>query len=57
VGFGFPFSTPIQCVPDSWGGMATGVAGKALVRRNYLRELHKAMNAALAKASSELNKF
>ena len=52
VGFGFPFSSPIQCVPDPWGAVATWVAGKALVRRDNLRELRKAMNAALAKSES-----
>jgi len=50
VGFGFRFSPPIHCVPDPWGVVANGVAGKALVRRDNLRELHKAMNAALAKS-------
>ena len=40
---------PIQCVPDPWGVVANGVPGKAVVRRDNLRELHKAMNAALAK--------
>jgi hypothetical protein len=39
-------------VPDPWGAVATWVAGKALVRRDNLRELHKAMNAALAKSES-----
>ena len=52
VGFGFRFSPPIECVPDPWGVVATWVAGKALVRRDNLRELHKAMNAALAKSES-----
>ena len=52
VGFGFRFSPPIQCVPDPWGVVATWVAGKALVRRDNLRELHKVMNAALAKSES-----
>jgi hypothetical protein len=52
VGFGFPFSPPIQCVPDPWGVVATWVAGKALVRRDNLRELHEAMNAAIAKSES-----
>jgi hypothetical protein len=50
VGFRFRFSPPIQCVPDPWGVVATWVAGKALVRRDNLRELHKAMNATLAKS-------
>ena len=48
VGFGFPFSPPIHCVLDPWRVVANGVAGKALVRRDDLRELYKAMNAALA---------
>ena len=52
VGFGFRFSPRIQCVPDPWGVVANGLAGKALVRRDNLRELHKAMNAALAKSES-----
>src|SRR5438094_9813756 len=49
VGFGFRFSPPIQCVPDPWGVVATRVAGKALVRRDNLRELQKAMKAARQK--------
>src|SRR5207237_7972817 len=52
VGFGLRFSPPIQCVPDPWGAVAAGVAGKALVRRDNLRELHKAGNAALAKSEA-----
>jgi hypothetical protein len=52
VGFGFRLSPPFQCVPDPWGVVATWVAGKALVRRDNLRELHKAMTAALAKSES-----
>jgi len=53
VGFGFRFSPPIQCVPDAWGVVANGVAGKALVRRDNLRQLHKAINAALAKSDRQ----
>jgi len=52
VGFGFRFSPPIQRVPDPWGALATWVAGKAFLRRDNLRELHKAINAALAKRES-----
>ena len=52
VGFGFRFSPPIQRVPDSWGALAVWVAGTALVRRDNLRELHKAINAALTKSES-----
>jgi hypothetical protein len=53
VGFGFRLSARIQCVLDPWSAVGNGLAGKALVRRDNLRELHKAMNAALAKSEAD----
>jgi hypothetical protein len=50
VGFGLRFSPPIPGVPDPWGAVAIWLAGKAFLRRDNLRELHRSMNGALAKS-------
>jgi hypothetical protein len=39
-------------VLDPWSAVANGLAGKAFLRRDNLRELHRSMNAALAKSES-----
>ena len=53
VGFGFRLSATIRGVLDPWSAVATWVAGKAFLRlANRLGEIHRSMNAALAKSES-----